>query len=148
MTMNLTVVHSQYTDKIVNEVAAIVTNKTPFGTLIIWKTSLVLDKINEVSQENLHTKDESTQRSVLKFSPRCVKMQYLSTFGSISRGFRTDSILQEDHPVFDMCENGDISGLQACFGDVLCLQDASPAWYSVELTDYFCCEPLASVPWY
>jgi len=49
MTMNLTVVHSQYTDKIVNEVAAIVTNKTPFGTLIIWKTSLVLDKINEVS---------------------------------------------------------------------------------------------------
>jgi hypothetical protein len=51
------------------------------------------------------------------FLSTCVEFQYISAFGSIQRSLRTYPLLQYDHPIWDMCEDGDLKGMQTILSE-------------------------------
>jgi hypothetical protein len=51
------------------------------------------------------------------FLSTCVEFQYISAFGSIQRSLRTYPLLRYDHPIWDMCEDGNLKGMQAILSE-------------------------------
>ena len=63
------------------------------------------------------SKCETTLVFMASFLSTCVEFQYVSTFGSIQRSLRTYPLLPYDHPIWDMCGDGDLKGMQTILGE-------------------------------
>jgi hypothetical protein len=68
----------------------------------------------EHSKES-YGRDEWSLVFIPSFFSRCVQVQCVSSFGSVERTLRTCPILPEDHPAWNMCEDGDVTSIQRLF---------------------------------
>jgi hypothetical protein len=60
---------------------------------------------------------ESTWVFIPSFLSTCVEFQYINIFGSIQRSLRTYPLLRYDHPIWDMCEDGNLKGMQTLLSE-------------------------------
>jgi len=89
---------------------------TPFGTFhlrhILSSTRLASEK----PTPSTITSSEKTLTFSPSFLSRCIEMRYSSTFGVVSRSFRTYPVLPENHLVIEIYYSRDITSLQEYFG--------------------------------
>ena len=91
---------------------------TALGMIFILKTL----KSEEVSDDRPPTSESRTvEETALIFMPwfysRCIHAHYRKAFGSIQASFRTYPVISDSHPIWKMCETGNLRGLQAFFSD-------------------------------
>jgi len=92
--------------------------KTPLGTMIIRKHfSTATSSNGDDSSVNYCTRDENTWIFIPSFFSRCIDFRYWKTWGGIQGALRTYPVLQNNHPVWDMVEVGDVTGIQKLFSE-------------------------------
>jgi len=83
--------------------------KTPIGTLFT----------HQKTERNYGQKQPSTEKRTWILQPwflsSCIEIQYRKSLGTVSFSLRLYPILPSSHPVFQMCIDGDITGLQSMF---------------------------------
>lgn len=84
-----------------------------FGSVDIQvkSTSLSTSKSRRTGDKAIS--EEKTIRITPAFFRKILELRLLSSFGQISRTLRTYPILKDSAPIFDICANGDLRGLQA-----------------------------------
>ena len=89
--------------------------KTPLGALSLRDVSIS----TTFGSKETNTKSAICSKKILTFFPsflsRCIEIRHSSIFGVVSRTFRTYPLISTDHPAFNMCRSGNITGLQTCF---------------------------------
>ena len=92
---------------------------TIFGTFYYRHQSAFFRIAREQNQTAVKAlvQTKSSFGFIPKFNAFCVEFYLKNMCGSISPGIRTYHALDPSHPVFDMCSDGDLIGLQACFND-------------------------------
>ena len=90
---------------------------TPFGIIYSRRQSKrgQAQRIEDSSCEAVLSEDEHSLTFVPSFLSYCIQFQYLNSLGFISGSFRITPVIPWDHPAFQMCETGDIHGLQTYF---------------------------------
>jgi hypothetical protein len=72
-------------------------------------------------RKKLLSEGDTFKEIVLIFMPwfysQCIRAHYSRAFGSIQASFRTYPLIPNSHPIWKMCETGNLRGLQAFFGD-------------------------------
>ena len=93
--------------------------RTPLGTLYAKRNSKGVQAHDDEKSphEVFMSEDEYSLTFTPSFLSRCIEFKYLSSLGYISGSFRVAPVIPRNHPVWKMCEEGDIQGLQTCFGD-------------------------------
>lgn len=87
---------------------------SPFGELFVRKTSRSQSFSSEVGQTppGAYTVDESSWVFMPSFLSSCVNFRHLNTCGTIQRSLRTYPIIPGKHPVWDMCADANVQGIQ------------------------------------
>jgi hypothetical protein len=90
-----------------------------FGTFYYRNQSTFFNLAREQNRTAVKAlvQTESSFGFIPTFNAFCVEFYRRNMCGSVSRGIRTYDALDPSHPVFDMCSDGDLIGLQACFND-------------------------------
>jgi hypothetical protein len=84
-----------------------------FGWLVIRrKTSDSTFGEGEPSPMTAYTNNETTWTFMPSFLPYAFDFRYLNTCGHVERSLRTYPVLPHTHPVWEMCERGDLKGIQ------------------------------------
>jgi hypothetical protein len=91
----------------------------PLGRLIVKKEvqSSNFGKEEESTPVNTHQSESSTWIFMPSFLSYAFDYRYLNTCGYAERALRTYPILPLEHPVWDMCFRGDLTGIQKLLGD-------------------------------
>lgn len=84
-----------------------------FGSVDIQvkSTSLSTSKSRKTGKRAIV--EEKTIKLTPAFLRKTLELRLLSSFGQISRTLRTYPILKDSAPIFTICKNGDLRGLQA-----------------------------------
>jgi hypothetical protein len=93
--------------------------QTPLGRVVIRKQSSTATFENAEGRLSMkpYTQDESTWIFMPSFFSRCIDFRYLNSCGYIQRSLRTYPVVRSDHPVWKMCWNGDVIGIQKLFSE-------------------------------
>jgi len=91
--------------------ASIFWYKSPFGRFIIRQKSQYTD-FGGKGDEELETSSQTSWVFVPSFFSRCLIFRSVNKMGSIERSFRTWPVIPQDHPVWDICRNGNIIEFQ------------------------------------
>jgi hypothetical protein len=91
----------------------------PFGRLIVKKEvqNSSFGKEEESTSVNAHHSESSTWIFVPSFLSYAFDYRYLNTCGYVERALRTYPILSREHPVWDMCRRGNLTGIQKLLGE-------------------------------
>lgn len=89
------------------------------GRLIVKKEVQNSDfgKEEESNSVDTHHSESSSWIFMPSFSSYAFDYRYLNTCGYVERALRTYPILPLEHPVWDMCYRGDLTGIQKLLGD-------------------------------
>jgi len=93
-----------------------------FGTLFTRTTTQRVG-INDEEDGNGQFPDQRDTRSertfvfVPSFLSHSVEVRFVNSFGWIQHSLRTYPLLPDDHPVWEMCGEGDLQSLQTLLGD-------------------------------
>ena len=89
------------------------------GRLIVKKEvqNSNFGKEEESNSVNTHHSESSTWIFIPSFLSYAFNYRYLNTCGYVERVLRTYPILPLEHPVWDMCFRGDLTGIQKLLGD-------------------------------
>jgi len=63
------------------------------------------------------TKTTNTCVFVPSFASACVNYQYMNTCGFVQRSIRIYPIIPSNHPIWNLCYNGDLKGIQALLNE-------------------------------
>lgn len=83
-----------------------------FGRVDIQSKSTSLSPSKKRTLESSASSEEKTIRITPLFLRKTLELQFLNSFGRISRTLTTYPILESGAPIFRLCEQGDIDGLQ------------------------------------
>jgi hypothetical protein len=86
-----------------------------FGRLLVRSTtqSSNFDDKGELLLGAPYIKKESTWVLVPSFLSTCINYQWVNACGFIQRSIRIYPFLSNDHPIWDLCINGNLEGIQA-----------------------------------
>ena len=87
------------------------TYTTPFGKIFVRKISRSVSFSNEVVQSSSGPY-ESSWVFMPSFLSSCVDFRYSSSYGNIQRSLRIFPVIQYNHPVWRMCEKGNLEAIQ------------------------------------
>ncbi|KAE9365956.1 hypothetical protein N431DRAFT_385949 [Stipitochalara longipes BDJ] len=90
----------------------------PFGRLMIRREAQ--DSVFEDekgSSDISHAQSKSTWVFMPSFLSYAFDFQYLNTCGYVERTLRTYSVVQDNHPIWVMCWEGDLKGIQKLLSD-------------------------------
>jgi hypothetical protein len=93
--------------------------QTPLGRVVIRKESstATFESAERGLSMKSYTRDESTWIFIPSFFSRCIDFRYLNSCGYIQRSLRTYPVVRNDHPVWGMCQSGDVIGIQKLFSE-------------------------------
>ena len=83
-----------------------------FGTVDIHVKSRSLSTSKSRRTGNRAISEEKTIKITPALLRKALELRLLSSFGQISRTLRTYPILKDSAPIFTICQNGDLRGLQ------------------------------------
>lgn len=91
----------------------------PFGKLFVTRimNSADFDNGDEILFAALKTKTTNTWIFVPSFASACVNYQYMNTCGFVQRSIRIYPLIPSNHPIWDLCYNGDLKGIQTLLND-------------------------------
>ncbi|PMD26282.1 hypothetical protein NA56DRAFT_341580 [Hyaloscypha hepaticicola] len=91
----------------------------PLGRLIVKKEvqNSNFENEEESTSANTHYSESSAWIFMPSFLSYAFDYRYLNTCGYVERTLRTYPILPLEHPVWDMCFRGDLTGIQELLGD-------------------------------
>jgi hypothetical protein len=91
----------------------------PFGKLFISRkiSDSTFGDEKEPSPMTAYSKNETTWTFTPSFLSYAFDFRYLNTCGHIERSLRTYPVLPFHHPVWEMCERGDLKGIQKLLSD-------------------------------
>jgi hypothetical protein len=86
----------------------------PFGKLRIRRkiSDSTFGDEEEPSPMTAYAKNETTWTFMPSFLSYAFDFRYLNTCGHIERSLRTYPVISNCHPVWDMCRDGDLKGIQ------------------------------------
>lgn len=90
---------------------------TIFGKLLVRtvsKSATFVDGGLRLASES-YTMSSSSWVLMPSFLSRVFEYQSLNTYGFIQRALRIYPLISGDHPIWRMCSNGDLEGIQALF---------------------------------
>ena len=88
-----------------------------FGRVDIHVKSTSLNASKSHRTRNLAVSEEKAIKITPAFLRRTLELRLLSSFGQISRTLRTYPILEGGAPVFGLCLDGDLRGLQSALSN-------------------------------
>ena len=88
----------------------------PFGRVRVTK-EVDNSRFEADSSARACTRSKTTWIFMSSFLSRHIDMQYLNTGGHVQRSIRTYPVLPYEHPVWKMCHDGDLKGIQKLLGD-------------------------------
>ena len=83
-----------------------------FGTMTLQKKSKRSQPANAVAKGKALLVSETAWTFIPFFVGYALELRYARSLGYISRSLNIYPVLSEDHTVFALCEEGDLSGLQ------------------------------------
>jgi hypothetical protein len=91
----------------------------PFGKLHIRRkiSDSTFGDEEEPSPMTAYAKNETTWTFMPSFLSYAFDFRYLNTCGHIERSLRTYPVLPDNHPVWEMCGQGDLRGIQKLLSD-------------------------------
>jgi hypothetical protein len=91
----------------------------PFGKLRIRRkiSDSTFGDEEEPSPKAAYAKNETTWTFMPSFLSYAFDFRYLNTCGHIERSLRTYPVIRYNHPVWEMCERGDLKGIQKLLSD-------------------------------
>ena len=84
-----------------------------FGSVDIRVKSTSLSTSKSRRTGNRAVSEEKTIKITPAFLRKTLELRLLSSFGQISRTLKTSPVLENGAPIFSICRNGDLGGLQA-----------------------------------
>ena len=93
-------------------------HSSPVGKLMLQRTSkfIVSPKAGKRTTAEVWERKYSWVLMPSLFS-RCMQFQYTNSYETINWSFRTYPVIPTNHPVWDMCTKGDITGFQSLFSE-------------------------------
>jgi hypothetical protein len=86
--------------------------QTPFGRLGI-RRKLQYTKFDGRTEGEVATSSETSWIFTPSFLNRCMAFRSMNVFGSIERSFRVWQVIPTTHPVWELCEQGNLVGVQS-----------------------------------